>query len=259
MRQKINSPYFIYKIFSRLNFVFGLISTFVLGILLSSFTENNESTKIEITKNPKIVTIKKWFEENESDLRLTEAGPNYRTGARELILPFFKKEPDWDKFHQYKFEDGREVFEINLGNEQGYFLKSMLDSFPDQDVSKIAIQNILFIKHPTLERYDPLIARYFPDNDLSIRDFESISYNGFNEFWSGKIEVFTYDEHHYISFVIAEGVVIGTLRHFSEPPTDPNSKISDCHVIVSCGSYLAFEGQDTIFKNETNYSLFCKL
>ena len=40
------------------------------------------------------------------------------------------------------------------------------------------IQNILFIKHPTEERFDPVIARYYPDNKYSSKEFKELVPSG---------------------------------------------------------------------------------
>ncbi|MDF2156675.1 hypothetical protein [Algoriphagus sp. CAU 1675] len=131
---------------------------------------------------------------------MPERSSNFRTESQELILPFFEKEPDWDQFHHYFFPDGREVFEVSLENATKYFPKSMLDSFPDRNPADFVIQNIMFIKNLTDNRFDPLIARYFPNNRNSEMDFNSISYNAINEFWEGKVDLLTYDEHHLVTF-----------------------------------------------------------
>jgi hypothetical protein len=181
----------------------------VLGLLLSSCLDENESPKIEITENAKIAKIKNWFEENESNLRLTKSGANYRTDAQELILPFFKKEPDWDKFHQYSFPDGREVYEINLENEE-MFLPTVEGDSSNEGLAQRAIQNILFVKHPTENRFDPLIVRYYPDAETSKRNFESINYQMIDAEWTGIVDLFTYDEHYFMGFEIVQGQIIAT-------------------------------------------------
>lgn len=180
-----------------------------LGICLSSCIEETESPQIELTDHSKIATIKTWFEENESSLRVSKSGANYRTGDQELILPFFEKEPDWDKFHQYSFPDGREVYEINLENEQ-VFLSIAESDTTKGSLAERTIQNILFVKHPTENRFNPLIVRYYPDAETSKREFEKINYQMIDENWSGEVDLFTYDEHYFMGFVIVQGQIIAT-------------------------------------------------
>jgi hypothetical protein len=175
-------------------------------MIISSCIPEPESPKIEVSENSQLMKVREWFEEYKTTLRLPERGSNFRTDAQELILPFFEKEPDWDKFHHYYFPDGREVFEVSLENATKYFPKSMLESFPNQNPADFVIQNIMFIKHETAERFDPVIARYFPENESQIKLFESISYNRIPYDWSGKLEVFTYDEHFFVGFEIKEGI-----------------------------------------------------
>lgn len=170
------------------------------GFLLTSCMHEPESPKIEINETSQLAQVKSWFEENKSKLRLPEKGSNYRTDAQELILPFFEKEPDWEKFHHYFFPDGREVFEVSLENATKYFPAGMLESFPNKNPNEYIIQNIMFVRNPSENRFDPLIARYFPNNPENYFEFQNIYYNSINEFWEGRIDLFTYDEHHIISF-----------------------------------------------------------
>jgi hypothetical protein len=126
-----------------------------------------------------------------------------------LILPFFEKEPDWDKFHQYSFPDGREVYEINLENEEMFVPMAEGDS-SNEGLAQRAIQNILFVKHPTENRFDPLIVRYYPDAETSKRGFESINYQMIDAEWTGIVDLFTYDEHYFMGFEIVQGQIIAT-------------------------------------------------
>jgi hypothetical protein len=157
-----------------------------------------------------ISQVRDWFESNKTNLRLPERGSNYRTESQELILPFFEKEPDWDQFHHYYFPDGREVFEVSLENATKYFPKTLLDSFPNQNPAELMIQNIMFVRHPKLDRFDPLIARYYPDNLNSIERFNSISYSGLPFDWSGTLDIWTYDEHYLIGYKIDQGQITHT-------------------------------------------------
>ncbi|WP_338221176.1 hypothetical protein [Algoriphagus sp. oki45] len=176
-----------------------------MNSLLTSCVQEPEAPRLEPNVGDQLARVKSWFEENKTNLRLPERGSNFRTESQELILPFFEKEPDWDQFHHYYFPDGREVFEVSLENATKYFPTSMLDSFPDRDPAELVIQNLLFVKHPTQERFDPLIARYYPDCEGSLLDFNRISYNNISPIWSGRLELFTYDERFYVGFRILEG------------------------------------------------------
>ena len=201
-------------------------------MLISSCIPEPESPTIEVSENSQLMKVRQWFEENKTTLRLPERGSNFRTDAQELILPFFEKEPDWDQFHHYYFPDGREVFEVSLENANRYFPKSMLDSFPDRNPQELAVQNIMFIKNPSGNRFDPLIARYFPADEYSINHQKNISYNSLDEYWSGKIDIFTYDEHHFIGFTIEDGELISTNK-YSEGVNNSNSKVQgDCRTSI---------------------------
>jgi hypothetical protein len=211
-----------------------------MNILMTSCVEEPEAPKIEVGENGQLAKIKSWFEENKTNLRLPERGSNFRSGSQELILPFFEKEPDWDKFHHYYFPDGREVFEISLENATKYFLTSMMDSFPDRNPAEVVIQNIMFVKHPTAERFDPLIARYYPDNNLSVSSFQEISYDGIPYDWSGMVDIWTYDERHFIGFIFQKGELTSHFRYGQS--NKENSRIqSDCREITREVTYTTVD------------------
>jgi len=199
--------------------------------MITSCIQEPESPKIEVSENSQLMKVREWFEENKTNLRLPERGSNFRTDAQELILPFFEKEPDWDNFHHYYFPDGREVFEVSLENATKYFPKSMLDSFPNQNPANFVIQNIMFIKHETENRFDPVIARYFPENESQGKLFESISYNRLPYDWSGKLEIFTYDEHFFVGFEIKEGIFE---RSYTYQEVNGDKKINHYNKDVRC-------------------------
>jgi hypothetical protein len=202
-----------------------------MNLLVTSCVQEPEAPQIKLTESSQLAKVRSWFEENKTKLRLPDKGSKFRTESQELILPFFEKEPDWDKFHHYYFPDGREVFEVSLENATKYFPVSIIDSFPNKNPNNYVLQNIMFVKHPTENRFDPLIARYFPNNPDNYFDFQNINYNSINEFWEGRIDLFTYDEHHLISF---EFLPDGEKRTISYGASS-NSKfrtLSDCREIT---------------------------
>jgi hypothetical protein len=213
-----------------------------MNLLLTSCVEEPEAPKIEVNENAQIAQVKSWFEQNKTNLRLPERGSNFRTESQELILPFFEKEPDWDKFHHYYFPDGREVFEISLENATKYFPTSMADSFPGRNPAEVVIQNIMFVKHQSLDRFDPLIARYYPANSINEKSFEEINYLAIDNDWSGTLELFTYDEHHFVGFEIQEGEVI---RNYTFTPHDGNKTEGLRIMDVRCTTTYIAVGYET--------------
>lgn len=205
------------------------------GFLLISCVDEPEAPKIEMSQNAQLEKVKSWFEKNKAKLKLPEKGSNFRTESQELILPFFEKEPDWDKFHHYYFPDGREVFEINLSNLEVPIFGDLLDSIPNIPLKELVIQNILFIKNPTTERFDPIIARYYPKEGDNILGFKEISYQAINEYWSGRLDLFTYDEHHYISFEFINGEIVNELKFSNQ--SQNAKKTSHLNSLVRCVSY----------------------
>jgi hypothetical protein len=201
-------------------------------MIVFSCIQEPDSPKIEVHESSQIAKVKAWFEENKTNLRLPERGSNFRTESQELILPFFEKEPDWDKFHHYYFADGREVFEVNLKNKQNFLPIS--DKSLDKDkIAKRSIQNILFVKHATEDRFDPLIVRYYPDEENSKRNFKEINYQKIDEKWSGWIDLFTYDEHNFIGFQVEKGQITHT-RTFQKEGQNAKKSIGFENKDVRC-------------------------
>ncbi|WP_146613677.1 hypothetical protein [Algoriphagus yeomjeoni] len=232
-------------------------------MITSCINEEPDIPLDEFSKNKETVLVKNWFNDNKTTLRLPMGGTNFRTESQELILPFFEKEPDWNKFHHYYFPDGREVFEINLDNDEFYIPSSSED---ENTLKNGAIQNIMFVKDPLEECFDPLIVRYFPDDASSARDFNDLYYLAIDEKWSGWIDLFSYDEHHLIGFRIDQGTKVSsrTLSQESQLGSESSSSakmvyectetITDWYQITTvAGSSSSLEYLDTTFSKECEW------
>lgn len=102
----------------------------------------------------------------------------------------------------------------------------------------------MFIKHPTEERFDPLIARYLPNNENNYFDFNEIYYNSINEFWEGRIDIFTYDEHHLISFEFLPDGEKRTITYGT--PSQSNLRtLSDCREVSREVSWVTPSPENT--------------
>ncbi len=203
---------FLYKLFVSIPYFLNWAGLGLLILALGGCVQEPELPQLEqsgLDQTAQITPVRAWFEANKGSLRLPERGSTFRTGSQELILPFFEKEPDWDKVHHYFFPDGREVFEFNLENKE-IFIPSLGEQQQDQGLARRSIQNILFVKHPTEARFDPLIVRYYPDAETSKRNFKDINYQMIDEKWSGTVDLFTYDEHFFIGFEIHKGSILST-------------------------------------------------
>jgi hypothetical protein len=204
-----------------------------MTLLLTSCVDEPDTPTLEVDEKTKLTKVKVWFEANKTQLRLPEKPANHRTESQELILPFFEKEPDWNQFHHYYFPDGREVFEIRLDNDLLFIPKSESN---EAELAGRVLQTILFVKHPTENRFDPLIARYYPDEETSKRGFKEINYQMIDEKWSGAVDLFTYDEHHFIGFEIHKGQVISS-RQFREGE-NTNSRLLDMTCTVTTTEWI---------------------
>jgi hypothetical protein len=206
-----NRKSFLYKLFVAIPYFLNWAGLGLLIFVLGGCVQEVDAPVGKVAQSEKTDRVRDWFEANKGSLRLPERGSTFRTSSQELILPFFEKEPDWDKVHHYFFRDGREVFEVNLENKE-IFIPSLGEQQEDQGLARRSIQNILFVKHPTEARFDPLIVRYYPDAENSKRDFKDINYQMIDEKWSGTVDLFTYDEHFFIGFEIEKGRILATRK-----------------------------------------------
>jgi hypothetical protein len=198
-----------------------------LGLWLSSCIEETESPQIELTDNSKIATIKTWFEENESSLRVSKSGAAYRTGDQELILPFFKKEPDWSMFTEYSFPDGRKVFEIHIKKLSGLVPKDFFEKY-GSSTSDLTEESLLFVEHADSDvGFSVWVARYFSYGDKS----KDMTYNRIPHNWSGRIDLFTFSEQHLRSFEVEDGRIIKTLEYMTG---DENKRFSPAIMLMTC-------------------------
>jgi hypothetical protein len=198
-----------------------------LGLWLSSCIEETESPQIELTDHSKIATIKTWFEENESSLRVSKSGANYRTGDQELILPFFKKEPDWSMFTEYSFPDGRKVFEIHIKKLSGLVPKDFFEKY-GSSTSDLTEESLLFVEHADSDvGFSVWVARYFSYGNKS----KDMTYNRIPHNWSGRIDLFTFSEQHLRSFEVEDGRIIKTLEYMTG---DENKRFSPAIMLMTC-------------------------
>ena len=202
---------FLYKLIIYIPYFLNWAGLGLLILALGGCVQEPELPQPGQTALDQTTQVRAWFEANKGSLRLPARGSSFRTGSQELILPFFEKEPDWDQVHHYFFPDGREVFEFNLEKKE-IFIPSLGEQQQDQGLARRSIQNILFVKHPTEARFDPLIVRYYPDEENSKRDFKDINYQMIDEKWSGTVDLFTYDEHFFIGFEIEKGRILATRK-----------------------------------------------
>ncbi|WP_219287530.1 hypothetical protein [Arthrospiribacter ruber] len=223
----------------------------ILILFISCLEEQTEILEIS-QQDTKLTLVKNWFESNKSELRVEDSRDNFRTEFNELILPFFEKEPDWDKFHIFQFPDGREVYEINLANTELYFPDYLLDSLPGMIPQKSVVQNIMFVENTQTQRFDPLIVRYYPDNKESLREFGEIFYGMIDMDWSGMVDIWTYDERHFISFTIRDGAITSSMQTL---PKDPESHqdyggnlltTEPCREVVTQRNYVGSDGVVTV-------------
>jgi hypothetical protein len=212
-----------------------------------------------------IFQVRNWFEENKQDLRIKDSGLNRRQDSKELILPFFEKEPDWSKFHIYQWPDGRQVYEVNLANIELVFPTYLADSLKNIEPNKVVIQNIMFVENQETGRFDPVIARYYPDNENSIRNFDEIYFNKIDFDWSGTVDIWTYDERHFIGFIIREGQMVSNVRF--DTGIDEGAKIIaghnyltvDCYRVptITTYTYTTTGYYETEVTATQHYATFC--
>ncbi|PSL03009.1 hypothetical protein [Cecembia rubra] len=238
-------------------------------LLFSCLEESDQLQDNTARRNDQLVHIRNWFEANKQDLRIKDSGLNQRQDSKELILPFFEKEPDWSKFHIYQWPDGRQVFEVNLSNKEIVLNSQFTDNLPDADPSKTVIQNILFVENKQNGRFDPVIARYYPADEYSVSRFEEISYNNIGAGWSGTVDIWTYDERYFVGFIIEDGQLIATKHPEGYQPDSRKRKSTlqgenldtTCRHVVSIYTVVtivtAGNGSEISYHDETEVHMVC--
>lgn len=234
-------------------------------LTLTACIDEPIDTSPEINSPHQLGKVKDWFFKNKDLLNIQNDGSNLRSENQELILPFFEKEPDWDQFHIYNFPDGREVYEISLANAEKYFPTYLKDSLQQSDPSISVVQNIMFVENKENGRFDPLIARYYPNNESSVRNFEEIYYNNIDNTWSGVVDIWTYDERHFISFTVQNGIIEN--HFFLDTGQDKNGKkiqganllTVDCFRVPTTVSYTYTTTgyYETTVEATQNYTTIC--
>ena len=96
-------------------------------MLVFSCIDREEVLQLEQDTASEIKSVKQWFDINKVSLNKEGSDVRAREMSKELILPFFEKEPDWSKFSEYHFRDGRKVFEIHLKNLSGIMPKRFFE------------------------------------------------------------------------------------------------------------------------------------
>jgi hypothetical protein len=255
---------FFIKFEWRILLIFCVIATIATGCL----EEKQDEPKLK-ELDSSLQHLKLFFEENKQSFFVTPKHLNLRSESQEMILPFFEKEPDWTEFHHYFFEDGREVYEINLKNAEKYYPSGLSDSLSKPYES--VIQNLLFIKNEITGKFDPLIALYYPSNDSALREFDDISYNTVDFEWSGTIDIWTFDERHYIGFNISEGQIqsyfsygnFPSIKNGRKSASGFNYDVVDCVRIPTYVSYSYITTQSSPGQYSTtliatqNYANIC--
>lgn len=182
------------------------------GILLFGFSCIPEEEILLETNHqlsPEVQQAKSWFEQNKEFLHPKSNSSHAQEFSLDLILPFFEKEPDWEDFYQYTFEDGRQVIEVHLKNLTGIMPSEFLEKYADQ-ADDLTEESLLFIGNPHVEDgFVPVVVRYFSEGLKS----EGMTYHQIPHGWSGMIDLFSYDERHLRSFKVENGQLTSHIRY----------------------------------------------
>ncbi|WP_144606213.1 hypothetical protein [Algoriphagus algorifonticola] len=131
-----------------------------------------------------------------------------------MILPFFEKEPEWEDFYTYQFPDGRQVFEVHLKNLTGIMPTAFMEKYGSQ-ADDLTEESLLFVENPQVaDGFIPVVARYFSEGQKS----EGMTYHQIPLGWTGRIDLFTYDERHLRSIKVENGQLISHIRYQTKEP-----------------------------------------
>ncbi|GHB34837.1 hypothetical protein [Mongoliitalea lutea] len=181
-----------------------------------------------------IAKVKGWFETNKDVLEVYKTNPSYREFSKDLILPFFDKEPDWSNFSEYFFPDGRKVFEVNIKDLSGIVPVDFFEKYGSSS-SELVEEALLFVEHTNSEiGYSIWVARYFSYGKKS----DGMTYHVIPSDWSGRIDLFTFSEVHLKSFEVEDGLIVKTLEYKTE---DPSKRMATENMLMTCtGSWIDY-------------------
>lgn len=199
-------------------------------MLVFSCMDREDVLQLEQDAASEIKGVKQWFDINKVSLNKEGSDVRAREMSKELILPFFEKEPDWSKFSEYHFRDGRKVYEIHLKNLSGIMPKGFFEEYGNSG-SDLVEESLLFVEQPGMEEgYSVLVARYFSYGEKS----KGMTYHRIPSGWSGRIDMFSYDERHLRSFEVDEGKIVSHITYQTE---EEKKRIGRENALVVCSGY----------------------
>ncbi|WP_139162670.1 hypothetical protein [Algoriphagus faecimaris] len=186
----------------------------LLLIGFSCIQEEDIETSMDQGFSPGIQKVKSWYEKNKVLLDPKPGSVHAREFSHDLILPFFEKEPDWEDFYSYQFPDGRQVFEVHLKNLTGIMPTTFMEKYGSQ-ADDLTEESLLFVAKPQeADGFVPVVVRYFGE----VQKSKGMTYHQIPLGWTGRIDIFTYDERHLRSIKVENGQLISHIRYQTEEP-----------------------------------------
>jgi hypothetical protein len=197
---------------------------------------DEEPTKIPISEelSPELQEVKSWFDKNKDQFNPTSSNSEAREFSKDLILPFFEKEPDWSKFSEYYFADGRKVYEVHISNLSGIMPVEFFERYGNQN-DELIEESLLFVSETNNDQgFTVLVARYYSFGAKP----KGMTYHQIPEGWDGQIDIFTFAERHLRSLKIEGGKLIAHTRYQTVAEKESSRKYSS---LMSCfGSWQDF-------------------
>ncbi|MCH7403710.1 hypothetical protein ACFOUP_03700 [Belliella kenyensis] len=204
----------------------------VVLLIAVSCLDQQENLQLTELDQLKTIELKNWFETNKAELLAKEQVHNARMIDKNLILPFFEKEPDWSKFSEYYFPDGRKVYEINISQQSGIMPTEFHQQYGDRS-DELIEETMLFVeKNDGTDGYAILTARYFSYGEKS----KGMTYHKIPKNWSGRIDMFSYGEKHLIGFEVEKGRLSKHFYYQTEEPEKSNHT-ANLYMTYNCSGY----------------------
>jgi hypothetical protein len=139
-----------------------------------------------------------------------------------LILAFFEKKPDWSKFTEYYFADGRKVCEVHLSNLSGIMPVEFSERYGKYNNELIEESLLLVVETNNDRGFTVLVARYYTFGAKP----KGMTYHQIPEGWNGQIDIFSFAERHLPSLKIEEGKLISHTRYQTVADKESSRKYS---------------------------------
>ncbi|MFL0685426.1 MAG: DUF6973 domain-containing protein [Algoriphagus aquaeductus] len=184
----------------------------------TSISESNASLQID-------GKFEQWYESKSREI--VEGRSNARTKFDQSVqLTYRYKEVNWANYKRLNIPSSLDVYEFEFLSPNVVVPFEFKEEFGYEEALGRSKQTMLIFAQGD-DVIKSFILRYFFSGEKSlINDFQKVNYDAINSNWKGKIDVYSLDEKHLVSFDMVVGQVIGTETMELGDPDDRHQSFS---------------------------------